>query len=342
MKKHRPSLSHNLTPLFTGGTAIVDAGSGMPVLLRGVNRSGLEYSSPDGPGSLAKAGVTEAEMDELVGGWRANIIRVPFNQDWALRRDGYDPEPYLEAIDAVIEMAARRGAYTLLDLQWLDAVTPRGSTNTGAINFVPPLPDGNTVTLWTQLAERYAGEPAVLYDIFNEPHDVLPGDPVPLLGVTADGQTYSLESRRVTVREWQPWVVVIVSAIRSQNERALIFVPGTDWGYDLRGYPIDEFDGLVYSTHVYRGKGLNWNEAFGELSTYAPVFAGEWGGGEGDLEWGRDLAQYLSERGIGWTAWSWSDRPRLVEASEGVFLPTRFGELVRDWMIGPLSDRRVC
>src|SRR5436305_3277981 len=114
-------LSYGLPALTVQGNRIVNADSGAPVLLRGINRSGLEYSSPDGEGSLEKAAITEAEMDAIVIDWRANIVRLPFNQDWALSRPGYDAEPYLSALDSVIGMAARRGAYILLDLQWLDA-----------------------------------------------------------------------------------------------------------------------------------------------------------------------------------------------------------------------------
>lgn len=167
-------LSCRLPPLHTRGTKIVNAETSEPVRLRGVNRSGLEYSAPAYPGSLATAGISEAEFDEIAD-WGANLVRIPFNQSWALRTSGYDPEAYLAALDQVIAMAAERGAYTLLDLQWLDAASPRGRLPSGGANFVPPLPNLGSIELWRQLASRYRGEPAVLYDIFNEPHDPLPG-----------------------------------------------------------------------------------------------------------------------------------------------------------------------
>ena len=62
--------------------------SRQPVLLRGVNRSGLEYSSPDGSGSLSKTGLNERDFDEMACEWHANIIRLPFNQEWALSQKG--------------------------------------------------------------------------------------------------------------------------------------------------------------------------------------------------------------------------------------------------------------
>ena len=243
----------------------------------------------------------EAEFDRMICGWRANVLRIPFNQDWAWARDGYDAAPYLAAIDRAVEMAARRGAYTLLALQWLDNRRALGHDGQGRPNFVPPLPDAGSIELWGQLATRYCDESAVLYDILTEPHDV-------------------------STRQWHPWARTLIDSIRERNPAALVFVSGVNWGYDLRGYPLPNVDGVVYSTHVYRNKGCDWQQAFGDLSATRPVFAGEWGGADEDIDWGRDLAAYLAERNIGWTAWGWPDRPPLIDDE---FEPTKFGALVR-------------
>ncbi len=315
-----------LPPLTVKGNKIVTADAETPILLRGVNRSGLEYSSPEPPGSLAKANITETEWDHIVNNWKANIIRIPFNQDWAWQRPGYDAEPYLTVLDTVIEMSARRGAYTVLDLQWLDAVHPKGRNANGTWNFVPSLPDFNSIQLWQQLAFRYRNEPAVLFDIFNEPHHPLPDDETELWGMNDNGIPFPLRSRRVSMREWQPWAVQLVRAIRSQHPDALILVPGIDWSYNLRGFPIRNLEHVVYSAHVYPNKGRQWTKNFGHLAKQAPVFIGEWGGGKEDLEWGRSLLTYMAERELNWTAWSWSDFPRLMESHQ----PTLFGQVVRE------------
>jgi endoglucanase len=317
------SLSCGLARLTVQGNRIVNADTLRPVWLRGVNRSGLEYSGP-----MGEAGITESEFDVMVTGWGANIVRIPFNQEWALCRDGYDPEPYLAALDRVIRLAAQRGAYALLDLQWLDASRARGRTKDGRPNFVAPLPDLDSISLWRQLSRRYRSEAAVLYDIFNEPHDPLPDDTDELHGIDEDGSLFVLSKRRVSMKIWQPWAVHLVRAIRAEHPEALIFVSGIDWGYDLRGFPLAGLPGLVYSTHVYPGKGTNWDRPFGELSGRVPVFAAELGGGESDVRWGASLLDYLRARGIGWTAWSWSDYPHLVRPGERLEA-TAFGHVVR-------------
>ncbi|HUQ94136.1 MAG TPA: glycoside hydrolase family 5 protein [Bryobacteraceae bacterium] len=268
-----------LPALATQGNRIVNRDSREPVLLRGVNRSGLEYG----------AQIPQEDIRRIVAEWNSNIIRIPFIQDKAL-----NSEEYRKSLDDVIEWAAGLGAYTLLDLQWLDTTQK-----------IAPLPDFETPRLWRMLAERYRGQPHVLYDLYNEPHDC-------------------------RAEDWQYWARLLTDTIREVHPDSLIFISGIDWGYNLRDVP---FDGpnLVWSTHVYRWKPLPWAVAFGHLAPDVPVYAAEWGGGGDDLQWGRELADYFNSLQMGWTAWSWSDYPHLQMDGE----VTPFGELVRAELATP-------
>lgn len=346
-------LSNGLAWLKVAGNRIVSVETERAVLLRGVNRSGLEYAAPnDSEQFIDAAHITESEIDTIVSEWGANIIRLPFNQDVALNGRGtHSPAEYLDNLDQIIYWASERGAYTLLDLQWLDPTTPFGVGNQ-----VPPLPNLDSLLVWQLLATRYQQEPAVLYDIFNEPHDPLPTDGALLEGIDDLGVTSRLATRSVTMAIWQPWARQLVRAIRRTHPNSLIFVSGVDWGYDLRGMPLtvipggpEVFVNLVYSTHVYPGKGppvmpsaavsttgLNWEQAFGRLAATLPVFAGEWGVDEGaydtdaDAAWADRLTSYMSGLGMGWAAWSWADKPRIVRnAQAGQYEPTRFGRIVQ-------------
>ena len=319
-------LSNGLPGLSTSGNRIVDVSAGAPVVLRGMNRSGLEYAGPDEQGFLSGAAISRAEIETIARGWHCNVIRLPFNQDFALRgRDNHSGEEYQRALDQVVYWASLFGAYTLLDLQWLDADRTYGGTR----NFVAPLPNVLSIELWTTLARRYKDEPAVLYDLFTEPHDRLNDDPFPLN--KEDGTTYPANQRRVTMGEWQPWARRLTDAIRAENPNALVFIVGINWAYDLRGMPMD-LANVVYSTHVYADKGNDWPEAFGNLSPSVPVFVGEFGGKDtpGDLDFGRRLTQYMQELGIGWAAWSWFNEPVLVTR----YTVTAFGDIVRRQLAG--------
>jgi aryl-phospho-beta-D-glucosidase BglC (GH1 family) len=307
--------------LATSGQRIIDIATGEPVILRGVNRSGLEHASPDEQGFLSGAAISRSEIQHIVQDWGCNIIRLPFNQDFVLRgRDGRSGEEYQSALDQVIYWASMFGAYTLLDLQWLDADRIYG----GIRNFVAPLPNTQSIELWTLLSRRYKDEPAVLFDIFTEPHDRLNDDPFALNRV--DGTTYPADQRSVTMAQWQPWAQTLTSAIRAENADSLVFIAGINWAYDLRGMPMN-LTNIVYSSHVYFHKGMEWPEAFGDLSQTVPVFVGEFGGGDrpADLDFGRRLVEYMRQLGIGWTAWSWYNNPLLVSR----YSATEFGAIVR-------------
>ena len=56
------TLSHNLALLRTSGNRIINSLTGVPILLRGINRSGLEYSHPDEQGFLSGAAISRAEI----------------------------------------------------------------------------------------------------------------------------------------------------------------------------------------------------------------------------------------------------------------------------------------
>ena len=246
-------------------------------------------------------------------------------------RGGRSGEEYQRALDQVIYWASLFGAYTLLDLQWLDADRIYG----GERNYVAPLPNHDSIELWTTLANRYKDEPAVLYDLFNEPHDRLDDDPFALN--KEDGTTYPAHHRKVTMREWQPWARALTNAVRAESPDGLVFIAGTNWAYDLRGMPMD-LANVVYSTHVYSNKGNDWTTAFGDLSRSVPVFVGEFGvtNNRSDLKFGRRLTRYLRDLEIGWAAWSWFNEPFLVNR----YAATPFGELVREELSesdGPVS-----
>ncbi|MFN9918920.1 MAG: glycoside hydrolase family 5 protein [Acidobacteriota bacterium] len=278
-----------MSALGVDGRFIVERATGMPVQLRGVNLSGMEYES------ARHAGVTEGELELMLEGWGANVVRVPFVQSRALGERGYREE-----LRDLVEWIGVRGGYTILDLQWLDRERVWGPGK----NRVPPEPDEGSEQVWEVLAREFRGTPWVIFDLFNEPHDI-------------------------GVERWCGWAERLGRAVRAVDEERVLMVGGLDWAYDLRGVRVGLRD-VVYSTHVYPGKGWEWEAAFGRRAGSEAVFAGEFGGVAKDLAWGRELLDYFDELGMGWTAWSWRDHPHLQRGGEA----TEFGELVRERLGG--------
>lgn len=332
-------LSNRLPALITVGNRILRADEMRPIVLRGINGSGLEYSEPDANGFLSAAQITQDEIREMIRGWNCNVLRLPFNQDWCLNgRGSHSAEAYLSSLDQVIAWAAELGAYTILDLQWLDADTAYGTTENPAqgrtINRVPPAPDEKTITLWQTLAARYKDEPAVLFDLLNEPHDVLADDPHPLKLIRSDGSVALSDETRFTARMWSNWASLLTSAIREIKPEGIIMVGGIDWAFDLSAVHVDA-PNIVYSTHIYSNRRQrDWPKALARYQEI-PIFVSEWGGTEQDLKFGAKLSSILRERQLGWTAWSWSDFPRLV--TQPGSQPTVFGSLVRSELVTPQS-----
>lgn len=339
----RRGLSGSLPRLQVRGNR-VEVSAGTTQILRGLNRSGLQYT--DWPGRdpsgsirstpLATSGITRAEIQEIRSRWGANILRLPLNQEWALSRSDY-----LRDLDRIIEWAAAEGMYTLLNLHAFDT-----RREFGPGNHVPPLPEENSVRFWILLASRYRREPAVLYDLFNEPHVPLAGDTSYVFQPPATPTGW--------IHLWHDWIRRLAAAIHRVHPDALLFVSGWDWGHDLSSFPVPISGGTflrnaVYSTHIYqdsaRAGHTDFERLFGfpRLRVDHPIFVGEWGGdttatsvtnhyassplpagwASTILTWGRELEDYMRERhrsvggtwqGLaGWTAWSWGDWPHVVE-----------------------------
>jgi hypothetical protein len=262
--------------LATSGRHIVEAATGKPLLLRGMNVSGMEYSH------LPYAGMDPDELRLVVEGWNCDIIRIPFVQSRVS-----EPE-YVEELKQVVNWLWDLGAFTILDLQWL-------SKESG----VPPEPDLDSIACWDNLARSFNNQPHVIFDLLNEPHDV-------------------------PLERWLEWAYLLTDTVRASDPERVVMVGGMDWAYDLRGVHL-EVPNVIYSTHVYRNKGQQWHECFGHKTANFPVFAGEFGGHDEDIHWGRQLLDYFDQRQMGWTAWSWRDRPHLQHGGEA----TPFGQLVK-------------
>ncbi|MBN8733726.1 MAG: hypothetical protein J0L64_24540, partial [Acidobacteria bacterium] len=77
-------LSALLPWLTVRGRYLTIPANGQSLLLRGVNRSGLEYSEPGDDGFLFAASLSPREFQRYALDWRCDLVRIPFNQDWAL------------------------------------------------------------------------------------------------------------------------------------------------------------------------------------------------------------------------------------------------------------------
>ena len=76
-------------------------------------------------------------------------------------------------------------------------------------NVLAPQPDYDAIGMWRILGERYADEPAVLFDLYSTPHPALPDD---LTGMYSEWES------------WRLWTRLAIADLRRVHPRASRFV----------------------------------------------------------------------------------------------------------------------
>jgi hypothetical protein len=323
-------------PLKVVGTAIANT-EGQPVRLRGVNTASMEWTS-NGEGHILKT------VETAIRDWHVNHIRLPLAQD---RWFGKAPEQkddgnaYRALVKQVVDLCAAQGCYVILDLHWSDA----GEWGKQIGQHV--MPDRNSLEFWIDLASTYKNHPAVIFDLYNEPHDV--SWDIWLKG----GQVTERASRRNPSKTYEAvGMQTLLDAVRATGARNVVIVGGLDWAYDmsafLKGKQLadSQGNGVIYANHSYPFKGDSverWIEKMKSATATIPVIVSEFGsesrGGAGRTgeQWLRRVLQALEDHKWNWTAWDLypAAGPRLI--SDWNYTPTpSFGKWVQQALLGTL------
>ena len=221
----------------------------------GVNICGLEWSAngmgpPSGNGGDIRLSITNA-----VNVWKANVVRIPMNQDfWFGYSDGNSQSSttqnttymnnYRAIIDGAITTASNLGCYVELDLHW------SGNGNWGSTipSGQQDMPDDHSVNFWQDVAARYANNPAVIFNLYNEPKGTL---------------SWSLwrNGGNVAAGWHTPGHQALVTAIRGTGANNMIVAGGINWAWDMTGIAANALtdtgsgNGIAYEAHIYDNKG---------------------------------------------------------------------------------------
>jgi endoglucanase len=88
--------------------------------------------------------------------WKANVARVALNQGfWLAASPQHDPN-YAGLVDALVTWAEAAGTDVILDLHWSDKGVLGSCPRTS--NCQQRMADDNSVTFWSEVAGRYAGD----------------------------------------------------------------------------------------------------------------------------------------------------------------------------------------
>jgi endoglucanase len=274
---------------YVNGNTICTA-DGRAHYFHGVARPSLEWSSVGTNLSLADF--------QLMATWKANVVRIALNQDFWLAESPLCDPYYRALVDDAVAWAEIASMDVILDLHWSDAGVLGSCVSTPTSGCQQMMPDANSLTFWSEVAARYRSDGRVLFELYNEPHDVSwatwkSG------GMTNSGfQAIGMQQLYDTVR-----------ATGAQN---LVLVGGLNWGFDLSGVPENRIDGynILYVTHPYNSPGRrpsNWDKAWGFLTQTDPVIVTEFGTADASCvtDYSATLIEYADAHGASWTAWAW-------------------------------------
>jgi endoglucanase len=300
-------------------------GAGQTVRLLGVNRESTEYACTYG---YASSGPIDAGDAAVIAGWGADAVRVPLNEDcWlginGLPADGLTAPEYQAAIKSYVSALNADGVYAILDLHWS---APGTTPSTGQY----PMPDAHSIDFWTSVASAFEANPAVVFDVFNEPYSP-----------QADGWSSSYAV------SWSCWLSggctvpnavdgtspysspptyqavgmqSLVSAIRGTGASQPITIGGLSYANDLSGWlahePNDPDHQLAASFHNYTGESCDdvscWNATIAPVATQVAVVTGEFdeddcpaGGGADPANFDNTFMNWADGHGVSYLAWGW-------------------------------------
>ena len=220
-------------PLHTEGNLILDA-TGHPVVLRGVNRIGLQTPGTSPP-------ITDAEVGQAKA-WGANVMRVLVGEAWTDPQcpNQYIPT-YLDDVDAVVHSLTSRGMVALLDLHAVTRVAC-GTNDAWRMADAP-----GSIDFWQKVAARYKDNPLVAFDLYNEPHDITNGE-------WRNGGAMVDWSLGTQVHWMAAGMQQLVDAVRATGATNLVAVSANGWAADPSAILKDgalQGTNIVYAAHAY-------------------------------------------------------------------------------------------
>jgi endoglucanase len=303
---------------------------GHPHLFHGVDRPSFEWQS--GGDHIS------ASDFQLMAGWNANTVRIALNQDfWIAASPQYDPA-YATNVGNAVHWAEDAGLDVILDLHWSDQGVLGSCVSTPSHTCQQVMADANSITFWSEVASLYSGDGRVLFELYNEPHDIS-WDVWKSGGSAAGFQVAGMQQLYDTVR-----------AAGADN---LVVMGGLSYAYDLSGVPDHRVSGynITYATHPYnnsaQSKPANFDTYWGMLTATDPVIVTEFGDG-GDCATGNmpyapaistyvsDVIIYADQHNASWTAWAWypggCSFPSIISDWDGT--PTPPGAVVKSSLGG--------
>ena len=293
-----------LSPLHVQGNKLVNA-SGQTVVLHGVNHSGTEYACVQGWG-MGDGPTYDQSVVTAIKSWRTNAVRVPLNEDCWLAINGvpaaYSGATYQQFIKNWVTLLNNNGIYAILELKW---TAPGGTPATGQV----PMPDiDHSPTFWSQVANAYKGNNAVIFELFNEPFPDNQQNSTAAWTCWRDGGTCSGVSFQAAGMQ------SLVNAVRGTGATNVLALGGVSYAnalYQWLAYkPNDPLNNMAAVWHVYNFNVCStvscYNANAGPVLAQVPVIVTETGADTCDATWWNTYLSWLDTSGVSYLAWVWN------------------------------------
>jgi endoglucanase len=300
--------------LHVSGNQILTA-DGQPYRLLGVSRSSGEYACVQGKGQWDFGPVDQASVDAMKT-WNIHTVRLPLNEECWLGLNGSPSgATYQQGVEDYVDLLVANGINVIIDLHWNQGAYTTGPdwhcTDVHA-TCQKPAPDAqHAPQFWTSVANRFKGNDAVVFDLFNEPYPEIGTDfsNKPLGwqclrdGGTCTGITYEVAGMQG-----------LVDAVRATGATNLLMVSGLEWTNDMREWlahkPNDPLNNIAASWHAYSfNRCANescWDSEIAPLAEQVPVVLSEFGQDNCGFDYMQQLVSWADAHDIGYLAWTWN------------------------------------
>jgi endoglucanase len=280
------------------GNHLVD-GSGNTVQLRGVNYSGTEYACIQGWGIFQ--GPSDAASVRAIESWHTNVVRVPLNEDCWLGINGVPSAvggaAYRQAIKNYVKVLNNHGLYAILEL----AAAAPGTTQATVEVQMPD--QAHSPKFWTGVANAFKGNPAVLFDLFNEPFPDNNSDTTAAWTCWRDG------GKCAGITYTAAGMQELVNTVRATGATNVIMLGGIGYASVLDQWgayaPTDPDGQLAASFHAYDFGGCTtntcWNSTLAAIGN-VPLITGELGFAIPFID---SYMHWADAHGVSYLAWTW-------------------------------------
>ena len=300
------------------------------------------------PNGAQETKSTVVAIDE----WHANCIRLPINEAHWFGTGVYSPDDggksFRAACDTIVRLAANRGAYVVIDLHRFRA------------------PKAEHVAFWKDCAAHYKDHPAVLFDLFNEPHGISwevwrNGGFVGEAGKVDESAFLTAEEKKKNQGFESVGMQALVDAVRSTGAKNVVIAGGLQWANDLTGIESEaiekgekpsyrlsdpEGNGIMYAWHTY-----HWHPGWARILPVAakhPIFLGEVGAcplgimnfipdnqQEDPYTFSPNMLGFIQKYRINWTGWCFHPKAAPVMIENWDYKPTPYwGEFAKRALSG--------